>query len=543
MANVTDSASLLTIPSGWDDGVLGSLKPDDGTGDFTFSRGANLSATRVNEDGYIERGYENLLLQSNNFNVSPWLITNSDPLSGYPGYDGTNDAWQLNAVGTGSYRRIRQVLSNTGVYTFSIYAKANTTNFIVLWDTNGSNRTYFDLSQTNPENVVSLQQGGIDGSPKAESVGNGWWKVSMSFNRAGTGEFWIFPVDESGNTLCTDGNGVYIQDAMAVQGFSDMPYIESTTTTAKAGISEDQPRIDYSNNTNGKILLEPQKTNDITSLVANAFNGATWDISETTIGNGMLLPHYYCYATSQYAGHITNTPIAAGEVRSFSIFFKPISASSGYHRIGLYFNGQSNFIVYDYARDGFYADTNGTALPSNSYVESYPNDVYKIVSIQTASSAYTRYDVNIDSYYNTSSQFLFGYAQVELGLPTSYIPTYGTSTTRLKETATLTKNVASTGTIYINIEAQKSRTLTFLGANISVTAGTNKIAMSYSPTALKVSHNGSIVANTPRTFDTASLTQIQLGHRNNFEQTTDGINQFLTLDSFLSDADLNALTI
>ena len=65
MSTALEAASLIMVPSGYDNGVLGSVKPTDGTGDFTFSRGSDISATRVNEDGYIEKGYENLLLQSN----------------------------------------------------------------------------------------------------------------------------------------------------------------------------------------------------------------------------------------------------------------------------------------------------------------------------------------------------------------------------------------------------------------------------------------------------------------------------------------------
>ena len=68
MANALEAASLVMIPSGYENGTLGSLKPTDGTGDFTFSRGSDISATRVNEDGYIEKGYENLLYPSNDFN-------------------------------------------------------------------------------------------------------------------------------------------------------------------------------------------------------------------------------------------------------------------------------------------------------------------------------------------------------------------------------------------------------------------------------------------------------------------------------------------
>ena len=73
MSTALEAASLVMVPSGYEDGTLASVKPTDGTGDFTFSRGSDISATRVNADGYIEKGYENLLLQSNSFDTSPWV--------------------------------------------------------------------------------------------------------------------------------------------------------------------------------------------------------------------------------------------------------------------------------------------------------------------------------------------------------------------------------------------------------------------------------------------------------------------------------------
>ena len=47
------------------DGKAYSMKPVDGTGDFTFSRGSNLAATRVGPTGLIEKGRENLFTNSN----------------------------------------------------------------------------------------------------------------------------------------------------------------------------------------------------------------------------------------------------------------------------------------------------------------------------------------------------------------------------------------------------------------------------------------------------------------------------------------------
>ena len=65
-------ASLVMIPSAYKDGKLYSIRPTDGSGDFTFSRGSNLAATRVDVNGLIEKGRENLLLQSNQFDTT-WV--------------------------------------------------------------------------------------------------------------------------------------------------------------------------------------------------------------------------------------------------------------------------------------------------------------------------------------------------------------------------------------------------------------------------------------------------------------------------------------
>jgi len=61
-----DDASLVFLPSGQagKDGKAYSMKPTDGSGDFTFSRGSNLTATRIDSNGLIAKGRENLFLNS-----------------------------------------------------------------------------------------------------------------------------------------------------------------------------------------------------------------------------------------------------------------------------------------------------------------------------------------------------------------------------------------------------------------------------------------------------------------------------------------------
>ena len=105
MSSLKDLASLIMIPSLYKDGRLDTVKPlgnsiihpdatgnNDGTdgttpaeGNFTFSRGSNLAATRVDVNGLIEKGRENLLLQSNQFDTTWQLTTNTSVTGGQEG--------------------------------------------------------------------------------------------------------------------------------------------------------------------------------------------------------------------------------------------------------------------------------------------------------------------------------------------------------------------------------------------------------------------------------------------------------------------------
>ena len=106
MSSLKDLASLIMIPSLYKDGRLDTIKPlgnsiihpdatgnTDGTdgstpaeGNFTFSRGSNLAATRVDVNGLIEKGRENLLLQSNQFDTTWTLDSGMTLTSGQSGY-------------------------------------------------------------------------------------------------------------------------------------------------------------------------------------------------------------------------------------------------------------------------------------------------------------------------------------------------------------------------------------------------------------------------------------------------------------------------
>lgn len=426
--NIHDRSSLLLVPSGYKDGKLYSQVPSSGDGDFAFTRGSNLAATRVGADGLIEKGRENLLLQSNTFSDIAWadLYTAYTRTGGQAGYDGSNDAWELSKASASNGYITQAAAATNSVYTFSIHAKSGSQNGLILF----FGTPVLSVNLDTGENF-GLNRSIINSS--ITSVGNGWWKIEFTFLASGT-DISLKIMDADTNTNVA--GSIYVQDAQLELGIAATDYIESGATTAKAGILENQPRLDYSGGASrASLLLEPQRTNIASSMLFPSLNGITYTISSTKIGDALPMQHFTKTSIGQYAGYIiTGLSILAGDEYAFSMFFKPVSSDSGFHRIGMYFNGQNDLIYYDYARNGFFEDTSGTPLSSNKYVEEYANGVYRIISIQTAAASGNRIDVNVDSYYNTNSQFLCGYAQVEEGsYPTSYIPTYGASVTRSED--------------------------------------------------------------------------------------------------------------
>ena len=64
IADFAAASASAVSGSGTNTGKAYSIKPTDGSGDFTFERGSDITATRVNSSGLIEKGRENLLENS-----------------------------------------------------------------------------------------------------------------------------------------------------------------------------------------------------------------------------------------------------------------------------------------------------------------------------------------------------------------------------------------------------------------------------------------------------------------------------------------------
>jgi len=236
--------------------------------DFTFSR--STTGTYTDKDGYIQEMPYNLLQQSNDFDTT-WGTSSVTISSGKSGYNGTNNAWSLNSSSEGY---LFQYLTNETSNTLSIYAKAGSVNNIRLRFFGTSNgEGYFNLSNGTKGTTSGLANSSI------ENVGNGWYRCNISINTT-ISLVRIYPSVSSSSSSGTNGF-VYIQNAQVNSGTSAKTYFPTTTRL-------NMPRVDYLNNSNGSLLIEPQRTNLLT--YSEDFSNSYWTKSGASVTSGIVSP-------------------------------------------------------------------------------------------------------------------------------------------------------------------------------------------------------------------------------------------------------------
>jgi hypothetical protein len=431
MSSLKDDASLILIPSLYKDGRLDTVKPlgnsivhpdatgnHDGTdgstppeGNFTFSRGSNLAATRVDVNGLIEKGRENLLLQSNQFDTT-WVLINAPTLtSGQAGYDGSNDAWKLEASTTGSSRSIHQVVSSSGVQVFSVYVKAGTTDWIRL-NLSGVGNRYFDIG-----NGVVGGSGSVDGF--ITDVGGGWYRCSVLGNGSSTAPY-VFLASDNGNLSVNAGDNIYIQDAQLEQGLVATDYIETTTTSVSAGILEDMPRLDYSGGAScPSLLLEPQRSNLITQ--SEYFDA--WSKLNGGTGSNPVLDFGYTSPEGKDNAYKVTFDKGVGTTAS-DLSILQTSFTSG--------SNTASFYVKADAATRLMVRNSGTWA-----IYDIGTEWTRIEKTDTGGSLQIglREGYGLSDVPDSCSVYLYGAQVEEASYPTSYIPTYGTSQTRSRDQA------------------------------------------------------------------------------------------------------------
>ena len=413
------------VPSTYEDGTLYNVLPSgnkapDETGnhngydqtraDFTFSRGSNLSATRINSDGLIEKGRENLLLQSNTFDTT-WAKVGAEPeSSSIEDLNGGTDAWLLRETTANSDHYIRQSSGITsGIGTFSFYAKKKNYDFIQFGRSgDGGEYANFNISNGTIGNYSSAI---ID--TKIEDKGNGWYRCSVTYT-FGAGAYVGIALIRSDVSSRYDSyagdvtKGTYIMNAQLEKSMVPTDYIETGSSTAQAGILEDMPRINYdANGENGALLLEPSRTNLITqSEYLN--DGSTWSplgSSVTVETNSVTSPEGVDNASKiektdvrVYAQILSSPTLVSGTEYTLSCFIK-----KGTHDIGFL-----SFNNYDTDAKAYYDLTNEThGLISGSGVSTdlidYGDGWYRCVISGFSTTTDLAGRTNIGLSYSTSN--------------------------------------------------------------------------------------------------------------------------------------------
>jgi hypothetical protein len=565
-------ASLVLIPSGYKDQKVYSAVPTDGSGDLVFSRAS--SATRVASNGLIEKVRTNLILQSNQFDTT-WTQPNTTVTSGQADPDGGTNAWLVTETTDGG--SLRQSVTASGSLTFSMTLKANTgTTSATLFCTDASQNAAFDLS------AGTFSESGA--TAKMVSLGNGWWRCSISFTASGASTLILFP--SSGVVV----GSTFAYEAQLETGDVATDYIATTSAAVSVGPVSGLPRLDYLNSTCPRLLLEPQRTNALT--YSEQIENAVYTKTNTTItANATTSPDGYTNADALLESAVTSThqlwqrpSITSGQVYTFSAFVK----TNGRRRVQL--QSFDNASIYAAA---IYDVVSGTVVATNATasIQNYGSGWYRLILTATSPSTATGYAVlNLatDSFSSATSQdsyagdtskgvYVYGY-QMEAGAyATSYIPTLGTSVTRVADAASKTgisSLIGQTeGVLYLEIKLRNLRmsdsyifirnagTTEYIGLRVysngyrleayaagAVQASVNfvsdsqenlKIAMAYKLNDFAFYVNGALIGvDTSGIVPTCSVLDLSLGGSTNSYT----INQALLFKTRLTNAQLAELT-
>ena len=575
MSQFYDQASLVMIPSGYKNGKVYSQKPLSTDGELTFSRAS--SATRVGPDGLIQRVRTNVLLQSNSFDTT-WITSNATVTSGQAGYDGTNNAWELNSSVSGG--SLLQSNTQSGLQTFSVYAKGSVSTGIRLYAFGSVNAfAYFNLNT----GAVGSASGGV--TAQIQSVGGGWHRCSMSFDQTNT-QVRFYTTDNNN----TNAAGiVYIQNAQLETSDIATEPILTTSAAVSVGPVANVPRLDYLNSSCPRLLLEPQRSNvflNSESASAQTQSGTvTIDSNSATSPSGYQDADQITADTSSYLRQTITTVL--GQSFAFSVFLKNVNAIT----TSLFVRNTATATRFDITWAAGVPTLTNFGPTATAKAVDYGNGWYRIEIVAAAVETSTIFRI-YPSVEATSASVLFWGAQVETNVsyPTSYIPTLAAAVTRGADVAKKT-SIASLigqteGVLYAEVSfddigaggssgyvlftdgtfnnaiaigrepsSPNSKYLLYIKASgVSILnntannlqSGLVKMAVAYKSGDWAAYLNGSLVASGSTTFAfNASMTQFGIGPNTGAigtTVTTMRAAQALLFKTRLSNADLATLT-
>jgi hypothetical protein len=376
-----------------------------------------------------------------------------------------SNAWLLQATASTSTARLEQAISLTGVHTTSIYAKAGSTDWIAIqmWS---NHFAYFDVAN----GVVGNSGSVIDAS--IEAAGNGFYRCSISYNASSVGNLWVYVIDGNGSTSVTSGKNVYLQSAQLERGLVATDYIETTTTTAQAGILEDMPRLDYIGGAScPSLLLEPQRTNLLTH--SEYYGGGDWsrtrcgfvtNTSETLSPEGLYNASKMT-STDASESYAQNNVTLGSTSGTFTFFAKKGDLDYCHALVwDISANGRRQWFNLATGAVGTTTNFGSGYTKVDATIKDCGNGWYRCSFSWSGGNTTSGVRINIssgdgviDSPINSYGYFYGAQCEASVSYPTSYIPTYGTSQTRSADDmdTTFSSPFATNGsaTFFIQLDA------------------------------------------------------------------------------------------
>jgi len=320
---------------------------------------------------------------------------------------------------------------------------------------------------------------------------------------------------KDGNLLAAkETNGRFKNAEFTVSRGTDATYVNRDGLIVNE-TGDNTPRIDFTDNTDGHLLLEPASRN----LITYSEDFSVWNKNgATTTPNDSISPSGILNAaklkpTKVSGVHLIGFNVTSSNVKTYSVFAK----QNGYTRLRFNTGSSSNGFASFNLSNGSVAASGGTYY-SSSNIEDYGNGWYRC-SVTFLANAPNNFTIVVEDSSaqvtfvgdGVSSIYIWGAQVEEQSYVTSYIPTNGGQVTRdaeivQRESIDEIDIPQKEGTIYLELESYEKNTEIFnfnRSTSNSIHVGTDsngalKVWGYYEPSGTETSVQATLSANTSK---------------------------------------------